>query len=164
MDFMILNKCYQKLKNFISFSLFLIIVIFINVNYLKFRVSLNFLNNLITIVSIVYGFLISSICNMFGRKITEKMNRIKSLNNPVISQLQEVKSDYKSISVVCLLLLLFSLIAYVVGTSNLEFLDEYDLIVLIISGIYLSLIFFLFIGMFCLTLMLLNFLINEQNI
>lgn len=161
MDFIILEILYQNLKNTIKFCIFTFIIILVNISFLKFKINTEIVEVLITFVSIIFGFLVTAICNMFGRKITKKMAMRASRGNKGISQLQDLKQDYKSVLINCIFVLVISIL-YLIARASV--LSEYStvLILYILSAICLSFIIKLMINLVYLTFVLLNFMINES--
>jgi len=106
-------------------------------------------------ISITYGFFISSVFNMFGRNITVVMMKRQSnifVGKNKVSQLQKFMYDMKRTVLVEVVLLLVSFsMLLIIGNTSLvfpEYLFKYkDLIQLGFSGVYISLIFFTIISM-----------------
>lgn len=158
---MIIEKLFLKLKSIIGFSIFILIVILLNCFLLRYELDKSFINSILTLTAIVFGFLISAICNMFGRKITNRMSTSASVNDSGISQLQELKSDFLAVMYNGIAILMFSTGALVFAESNLWYYINCEMVGFVTSGIYLGLVIFQFVGITYLIYTLLNFLINE---
>lgn len=65
----------------------------------------------LTLISILFGFLISAECNLFGRIIKEMKNK-SSKNEPGVSQFAELRERFSRVGRKIMLLIVISLLYY----------------------------------------------------
>lgn len=153
---------YKKLKQSTYFNVVLFSSVLVNTIYMKLVIVTDLLVSVLTILSIVFGFVVAAICNLFGRKITFELSVRRSSIDGGISQLQEIRRDFSQL-LGCSMLLITISIGILVTKDNqiLHWLYVSDICRYIGSAIYLFLLFFVMLALFSYSIILMNFLINE---
>lgn len=156
-------KWKSLLKKSVEYCVIAMLIVF-NLWKYGYIVDEGLVNTILTLVSILFGFLISSICNLFGRKITKKLDMKIGVKDPGCSQLNEMKIRFLKIINYIMVLVVISIVFYLAKGFNLGG------ITCIIQGAYaVSVIYiYLLFKVLCLTYnevkILLNLLVNENRI
>lgn len=136
--------------------------VILNISIVKFVVNENLLVNVLTLLSIVFGFVISAICNLFGRKITYEMSVRRSASDGGISQLQMIKKDVSQILGCSMSLIIMSLgVLMTKDNANFERFYTCDYCRYAGSAMYAFLLFFVLFALYSYAIILMNWLINE---
>lgn len=157
----IIRKLYQKLRGIIGFSILCVFMILININYVKYSLDSELVSIIMMVVSIAFGFLITAICNLFGRNITNKMAYKTGVLDKGKSQLQELKDDFSEIFGICILIIVISVLYFIAKDIKII---EINLIIIdyCFSAVYISLLFLMILALTNQVSILLNMLINES--
>ena len=117
----------------------------------------------ITMFSIIYGFLVSSVCNLFGRSITEKLkDTTRDGKNTELHLFGESIVRFVFRGIVFLLISIFIIIARLFPWSpELMTFVHVSWIKLVISGYFFSQILFITLSMYYYFQLLVVMLINE---
>lgn len=155
------------------FSILFIIVIFSNIKYIEYSVSINFISITVTMLSIIFGFFISSILNLFGRRITKEMLKRESkdfVKKNKVSQLVKFNYDLKIVvrinsTILFLSFLLILIIELFYDNSTFSFYDINYLKIsfLALNAIYVFMVFYSIISMFKFFKKMLILLTNESS-
>lgn len=137
--------------------------------YLRLKVNVEILGQVISLVGILIGFIITSITNLFGRDVTKIM--IKTQNAPKKGQkqkneLEEVLSEMRTFIKISLVIIFISISALLVSKS--EFWNNYndtlrDCFTVYFTGIYIFIIINLILIIKYYFDVMINLLMNETK-
>lgn len=137
--------------------------------YLRLKVNVEILGQVISLVGILIGFIITSITNLFGRDVTKIM--IKTQNAPKKGQkqkneLEEVLSEMRTFIKISLVIIFISISALLVSKS--EFWNNYndtlrDCLTVYFTGIYIFIIINLILIIKYYFDVMINLLMNETK-
>ncbi len=157
-------RFYERLENDYLFIIIVILTMAINVFGIKVVISNEIVGVSITMFSIIYGFLVSSVCNLFGRKITSAMSK-----SVVGNQTTELRMFRKSLIKFVFKGVIFILISIMIYILRLYTLPEdikssiyVTYIELGVSGYYVSQLIYIAFSMYYFFIVLVNMLVNEE--
>lgn len=144
------------------FNALLIFSIVVNVKFTLALVNGSLLTNVLTVMAIVFGFIMSAVSNLFGRKVTYEMANKTSKYDPGLSQLQELKGCFSHLMYCCLFLIVVSLVGLVAyGSVEVKELLSLDLIAYSLSAVYLYVLLFSLFAFMANSIILFNLLLND---
>lgn len=160
---MIIEKLYRQLKKFTIFNFLLVLICLINTKYLHFIIDIELISLIVTVISIIFGFLVSAICNLYGRNITTEMSEKVGKFDKGKSQLQELKYDFSIILYISVLIMLSAFFGFIIKNSELKtfFFSNMNMIYCL-SAFYIWITFFLFFSLLHQINILLAMLVNES--
>lgn len=153
----------KELNNFIKWSVLMVLVV-LNMCRFKYIVNESLVNTTLTLASILFGFLISSICNLFGRKITVQMDKMDSLRDPGKTQLQDLKGRFIIIINNLMMLVVICITYFLAKGLGLQAVIFVQYVAYAVSMIFVYLLFATLYLTFKEVKILLNLLINEIRI
>lgn len=112
-------KRNEKLIFQIIKAIIILALIIANLFKVNYVIDTDFVNTVFTLVSILFGFLISAECNLFGRLITQEMKKRNSIKEPGQSQFGELKNRFSRINSGIMSLIVISLSYYFAKALNL---------------------------------------------
>ncbi len=153
----------KRLNNIIKYF-GLILLIGLNIFRFEYIVGESLVNTTLTLASILFGFLISSICNLFGRKITIRMDKMESLMNPGKTQLQDMKGRFIIIINNIMMLVAVCIAYFLVKGFGIQEIIFVRWVAYAVSVLFIYLLFDTLYLTYKEVKILLNLLINEIRI
>lgn len=142
----------------------LIVLIGFNFFKAKYIIDESLINTALTLTSILFGFLISSICNLFGRKITKQMDNSNSMINLGNSQLHDLKQRFLRIINRIMVIVIICILYFLIKGFNVQQIIYVQKAAYIASIIFIFLLFDVLYLTYKEVKILLNLLINENRI
>lgn len=125
----------------------LCIAIFLIIALISYRLNLcvnNLESDLLTVVSIVFGFLITGLSMMIGQDFTKKLNKKIDTDTKLIqTQLQTLSSYYKNAFTISIILIILLIIHKLINLSNVYCEKIYSALILALLAINFIIILFL---------------------
>lgn len=161
-----MNWLYKKLSVNWVFSGYILFIIVI-FNFFGIVISKEIVGDVLGLFSIVIGFLISSITNLFGRDVTKRMKRstpIPERDQNLLTQLHLFEKEVMSIVFKIVMMIMFSLLVLLMP-NNLACIIESSVRFISLkssfSGLYIGIVIYIVLAIYRYFRVLFNLLFND---